>query len=330
MAMHQNPEISIIIPAYNVARFLKDAISSALAQKNVDVEVIVVDDGSTDNTANLLTIYSANPRVHVITQENAGAASARNSGISASNGRYLGFLDGDDIWATNKATRHLAILNENPRIDLTYSWWRLIDENGRQLPVSDCAIPEDKVPGGLSFEGLLLGNFTGTSSIVICRAEAIRLVGGFDPRVPVSGEDLDTWLRIAPLRDNNIALIPEVLTLYRQRNGQATGEWRTVKQGWEAAVEKARLRVPDRVATIERIARARFFQYLSYIAYRTHDYDAARKLIWTSWVTSTKSVLADRRSLLLSAAIAAQALLPASGHRALESFTRTLIYRRKA
>ena len=114
------PALSVVIPAYNVARFITAAVELALAQTMGDLEVIVVDDGSTDETATLVRCIS-DPRVVLVNKPNGGLSSARNAGIRVARGRYLGFLDGDDIWFPEKAEKQIAALEAEPGITMTYS-----------------------------------------------------------------------------------------------------------------------------------------------------------------------------------------------------------------
>ena len=109
----QTPILSVVIPAYNVEEFIRPAIESVLSQPFQDLEVIVVEDGSTDATARRIT-ESPGPRVRVISKRNGGLAAARNTGNRAAKGKYIALLDGDDIWFRDYATRHVNALDRNP------------------------------------------------------------------------------------------------------------------------------------------------------------------------------------------------------------------------
>src|SRR5262245_16845767 len=106
------PEVSVIIPSYNSARYLTDAVSSVLGQTFLDFEVLIIDDGSTDDTAAVISRYGE--RVGYIRQLNAGVAAARNRGIKESRGRYVAFLDADDTWHQDKLETQVRALRENP------------------------------------------------------------------------------------------------------------------------------------------------------------------------------------------------------------------------
>jgi hypothetical protein len=306
------PDISIVIPAYNVEGFIAETLQSALAQRGVALEVVVVDDGSTDGTAAKLIDFADDPRLRVVHQANAGLPAARNAGLAVAQGRHVGFLDGDDLWDADKALHHTALLDAQPDIDLTYSWWRIIDEAGHPTGRGNTT-PMAELPAGLSFEGLIAENFCGNGSTVVCRREALLRAGGFDPTLRAC-EDLDAWLRVAALRQGNVALVSQVLTSYRMRDGQMTRDWQRMLTGWEATIAKARRATPERVAVVEPLARAKLGRFLAYIAYEAGDHAAARALIARAWRHAPLALARDRRCWLVTGAVAATAILPRTWH----------------
>ena len=122
--MHK-PRISVIIPTYNSAVFLPEAVESVLSQTFLPQEVIVVDDGSTDNTEDVLEPFRR--RIHYIRQENQGPAVARNRGIAEAKGDLIAFLDADDVWVPEKTEIQVKVLRENPRIGLVHSYFDRLD-----------------------------------------------------------------------------------------------------------------------------------------------------------------------------------------------------------
>ena len=123
------PSVSVIVPAYNVAPYIRQAVESALRQTLTSLEVILVDDGSTDGTIAQLSGLG-DQRLRPIRREHAGVCASRNTGAALARGPYLGFLDGDDVWLPDKLRRHVAVLEAHPEIDLTSSLSRVIDEAG--------------------------------------------------------------------------------------------------------------------------------------------------------------------------------------------------------
>src|SRR4051812_3217208 len=119
--------VSVVIATYNHGRYLREAIDSALAQTHPPLEVIVVDDGSTDDTAEILQTYGG--RIRAMRQANAGVAAARNAGLAAASGRYVGFLDSDDVWAPDKLARQLAVFDAQPALGLVHCGLERTDAN---------------------------------------------------------------------------------------------------------------------------------------------------------------------------------------------------------
>ena len=309
MEFSMTPDITILIPAYNVAPYLGKTLHSALVQQGVDHEIVVVEDGSTDGTAAVIDAFRNEQRIHVIRQANTGPSGARNTGLAIARGRYVGFLDGDDLWEPEKAARHVQVMDADPSLDMTYSWWRIIDDKG-QPTGRENRTKKSELPAGLGFEGLLIQNFTGTSSTVVCRRDALAAVGGFDDALRAN-VDLDLWLRITARRPNAIGLVPEVLTSYRMHGNQITSDWRRMEGNWEKVIEKARRMAPDRVARVESLARAQLSRYLAYLAYESGDHTAARRLIVAAWTKAPTALISDRRSWLTTAAIGTTFLPPA-------------------
>ncbi len=199
--------VSVIIPTYNYARFIGEAIDSTLAQTLPPLEVIVVDDGSTDGTRELLAEYG--DRIRVISQQNQGVGAARNAGIAAARGEYLAFLDSDDAWYPRKLELQMLRFANEPELGLVHCGAEMIDAEGRTLGTTTGGME-----GQVAEEMLLLDReviMPQGSSIVVPRRVAIEL-GGYDVRLPPS-EDWDFCYRIASRY--SIGYVREVLVRYR-------------------------------------------------------------------------------------------------------------------
>jgi glycosyltransferase involved in cell wall biosynthesis len=187
------PLVSVVIPTYNRAAFLAEAIQSALAQTFTDLELIVVDDGSTDHTAAMVRSIN-DPRVHLVSVRHSGLpARGRNAGVERARGRYIAFLDSDDLWDSSKLDDQLAALAERPDCRWCHTGGRCIDEVGA---------PHPQWPNArLASEGWILEALfrrhegINTSSVLVDRALLLE-VGGFDETF-VRGEDYDLWVRLA-------------------------------------------------------------------------------------------------------------------------------------
>ena len=201
------PNVSVVIPTYNSGCYICEAIESVLAQDYQDFELIVVDDGSTDDTAARLARYEH--RIQYIFQHNQERSTARNSGIKQATGQYIAFLDADDYWMPDKLRKQVALLDGHPRLALVYSWAQTF-YNDRTLPTI-LGKGFDSTEGLKVFVGLALGKSLPTLTVVAKR-DAIEQVGMFNQQVTIV-EDWDLWLRIA-LR-YEVDLVPEVLAHYR-------------------------------------------------------------------------------------------------------------------
>lgn len=181
-------KVSVIIPTYNCGPLLPGAVKSVRAQGYSDYEIIVVDDGSTDETSEVLRTLSGED-LFVIKQENAGPAAARNSGIAAAQGEWVAFLDADDLWLPGKLAAQLAIIQANPEVAFTFAGERRWYPNGRSEDVFY------RGTGSPLLLELLAGNRFGTPTVIVQR-RCLEAVGMFDPSL-TTGEDWDLWLRLA-------------------------------------------------------------------------------------------------------------------------------------
>jgi glycosyltransferase involved in cell wall biosynthesis len=200
--------ISVVIPTFNQARYLGEAIDSALAQLRKPLEVIVVDDGSTDETPAVLERYGA--PVRVIRQQNGGVAAARNAGVAAARGEYVAFLDSDDVWHPRKLFRQMLRFDVDPALGLVHCGAEWFDDaTGRSL-----GIDLDGGEGWIAAELLRLERTViaaGGSSPMLPR-RVLNEAGGYDARLRVA-EDWELSFRVA--RRYRVAYVPEVLVRYR-------------------------------------------------------------------------------------------------------------------
>jgi hypothetical protein len=220
---HDAPLISVVIPAYNAAATLEETLDSALAQTHRRIEVVVVDDGSTDGTAAIANAAAArDPRVRVISIPNAGVATARNIGIAATSGAYVAPLDADDLWHPDTLRKQLAALEAaGDRAGFAYAFYRRIDMDGRVL--SDGA---PRVCTGRVFTRLLVNNFVGNGSGLLMRRAAVDSIGGYDPSLRAMGvggcEDYLIQVRLAA--SWTAAATPEFLIGYRITPGAMSSD----------------------------------------------------------------------------------------------------------
>ena len=295
--------ISVIVPAYNVAEFLRESVDSALAQTFRDIEVIVVDDGSTDSSADTLRDLD-DPRLRVIRQDHQGSAAARNSGLRLASGELMAFLDADDRWAPRNLERQAAFLRDHPEVDITFGHSLLIDEEGRSLGFksSSCA-------GIIELSQLLRTNEIGNGSCLLLRREALDRAGWFDTTLAAC-VDLDVWLRVASLRSRNVVAIPEVLTFYRRRQGQVSSDWRRMEAAYLQLFERLKRVAPLDVQREENRSRAGRYRYYARLARESGEARTAARLLATAFCWAPLWLLADYRTWLIGLAILCQLLLP--------------------
>jgi glycosyltransferase involved in cell wall biosynthesis len=181
--------VSVIIPSYNHGHFVTFAVESALAQTYKDTEIVVVDDGSTDNTREVLAPYMG--RIKYIYQENRGLSAARNTGIRAASGDFIALLDADDMWVPEKLALQMKIFSDYPDTGLVSCGNVPIDGGGQQVAPGTA-----RGTGRLRFRDLLWGNCVAGGSNAVIRRGCFNEVGLFDENLR-SSEDWDMWLRIA-------------------------------------------------------------------------------------------------------------------------------------
>ena len=219
--------VSIIIPAYNAERFIAEAVDSVLAQTHPDIEVIVVDDSSTDATASILNAYG--PAIHVHRTANGGAAAARNAGAGLATGEWIAFLDADDIWEAAKLTRQLAI---------TTGMWSYTNRTnfGDRGDVPELQSDVTPMHDGDVFEALLReGNFI-TSSSALIRRDVFLQTGGFRTQLR-NAEDWDLWLRVAA--EHPVCYCAEPLVRYRFDAGSKSRDHRAMAAARRSIIERA-------------------------------------------------------------------------------------------
>jgi glycosyltransferase involved in cell wall biosynthesis len=261
MMIAGRPLVSVIVPAYNAAATIGIALDTALAQTWPDVEVIVVDDGSTDETTSVVAERAArDDRIRLLRRPNGGVSAARNTALAAAVGAWIAPLDADDVWRPDKIERQVA-LAERTGADCIYCWYVRIDEAGHAL--------FDRVGGG-RFQGdvraeLVLGNFVGPGSSPLLRRQAVVAIGGWNERLR-GNEDQDLYLRLA--EHGRFDYVPEVLVGYRQRAGSLSRDRRMMWRAHADMLADLRRRRPDVSTALLRRARANFAWYLAFQAAR--------------------------------------------------------------
>lgn len=298
-----NPStVSIIIPCYNGERFLAEAIAAALAQSYPQCEVIVVDDGSSDGSADIMQEYAG--RIHIVRQTNAGLPAARNAGIRVSRGGYLAFLDADDYWRHDFIENMVQAL-ETSGAAIAYCGWQnvgLPGERGAPFVPPDYEQPDklEKMVGGVRWP----------VHAALVRRDVIACVGGFDPKW-TSCEDFAFWIRVATR--HALVRVPEVLAFYRHHGNQMTNNRSLIAHNhWKVQREFLR----EHPEVIRQLGKRRIRELThgemlrkGYECYWQRDLEAARA-IFRSVMKTGYGTLKDWKYMLPS-------LLPLALHRRL-------------
>lgn len=277
--MNTGPLVSVIIPAYNAAAFLAETLDSVLSQTYRNLEVLVVDDGSQDDTPRIVEAVAVrDSRVHLLRQQRRGVGVARNLAVARASGAYIAPIDADDIWFPSKIEKQVGCMEEaGPSVGLSYTWWLGIDENGTSLIRS---YPW-RLEGDLA-DALTALNFIGNASVPLIRKACFDRVGGYDPGFQALGtpgcEDWDLSLRIA--EHYRLSLVPEHLAGYRRVRGSMSGDFATMVRSHELMLQRLRQRRPDVPDILQRWSRGQLYGYIAMTGARTGDYRGA-----VSWFT---------------------------------------------
>ncbi|MDB5407863.1 MAG: glycosyl transferase family 2 [Rhodospirillales bacterium] len=253
--------VSVVIPAFNADQFVERAVRSALAQTCDDLEIIVVDDGSTDRTSEIVAaIAEKDCRVTLLRQTNQGVAAARNAGIACSQGQFVAPLDADDLWHSTKLEKQLEMFDRRPDVGLVYALYSFIDA-------------EDKLirPGnGSCFEGhvyadLIISNFIGNASSPLIRRSTLMHTMGFDPELRIKGaqgcEDLKLYLELAELAP--FAVVRERLVGYRQHAGSMSMDLAQMERSFAFVLGEVRRKHPQLPGRLFRWQRGQMLLYLA-------------------------------------------------------------------
>lgn len=282
------PRLSVIVPAYNVASYVGDAVGSVLAQTLRDIEVIVVDDGSTDGTADVVRRIT-DGRVRLLRKANGGLSSARNAGLRAARASFAGFLDGDDVWILEKAERQVARLESDPGVTMTYSHSAYLGEDG----VPTGAVLRSSLASP-TIAQMIRRNHVGNGSTPIGRTADFFAAGLFDERLR-SAEDYEMWPRLMARTSRRLELVPEVLTGYRVRSASLSMRHDSFLTECERACAILREHLPEIPSAMFRQAMAEHCRIAARKAAAAGSRRMALSYLARSLGGGSMHLLADRR-----------------------------------
>lgn len=304
------PLVSVVMPVYNVERFVGEAVESVLQQRFKKWELIVVDDGGSDGSIAICRAFD-DPRIRIVSQANRGLAGARNTGIAHARGRYVALLDSDDRWHRDKLLLHVIHLEANPKVDVSYSGSRMIDAIGRPL-----AVAMHPRLSEVAASHVLKRNPVGNGSAPVIRRKALDLVQfahpdeagrqcWFDETFRQS-EDIELWLRMAARHNCRFEGIEGQLTDYRIVGGGLSANMIRQFESWERAVAKAVQYAPALMKRHGGAARAYQLRYLARRAVQLGDGAFASALVRQALALHPAMIL---REPLKTATTAAAALV---------------------
>jgi glycosyltransferase involved in cell wall biosynthesis len=280
------PTISVIVPAFNADRTILETLNSIQRQTMRDIEIIVVDDGSTDDTVATLETVS-DERLKVVSYSNGGLSVARNRGFELASAPFISFLDADDLWTPDKLEKQLARLKRQPDAGVAYSWTIFIDNDGRYLFAKE----------PLYFEGdvhvdLLSDCFIASGSNVLLRRACFEDVGGFDPDLRYT-EDWDFFLRVA--KTWPFVVIRDYQILYRFTDQALSSRVEEIERCNHVVVDRAYASAPEALRPLRNKTLAQVDRYIAqlYLFRRpgTAWRGEAGKRLW-------RAIRLDRRLLL--------------------------------
>lgn len=277
--------ISVIIPAYNAQATIAKTIESVRQQTYSDLEIIVINDGSSDRTAEIVNNIK-DPRIKLFNYPNGGVATARNRGIAKAEGEYIAFLDADDFWIEDKLELQLQALIKNPDAGVAYSWTYF-------LYSKDVCYPSEPVyHQGNIYPQLLTKNFLHHGSNPLIRREAIASVGKFDPSFPHCA-DWDYYLRLAAKYD--FANVPKHQIYYRQSANSMTSKIDDIERQLCQMLDKTYQTVPRQLQHLQQQSKSWIWQYCSqqYLEYGRDRQSIikAANYLWRSIIFYPRSLL---------------------------------------
>jgi glycosyltransferase involved in cell wall biosynthesis len=261
--MKSIPHVSVVIPTYNNVRYLQPALDSVFQQTYPDLEIIVVDDGSTDETPNLLESYAN--RLRYISQENQGSAAARNRGIQAANGKLIAFLDSDDYFLLpDKIAQQVACFQANPALGSVQTGWKIVNQLGETIRLVE---PWHKIPE-LTLEAWIRWKPVRTSALMV-RRHWLERAGGFDANLRQS-HDVDLALRLAAM-GCTATWLRQITCCYRQHDTNTTGHGPRQAKYVQAVLDKffSRPDLPAHIRQLEPEVRYSTLVWIAWYQYYT-------------------------------------------------------------
>lgn len=259
----KEPLVSIIIPAYNAERFIARTLNSVLNQTYTNIEVIVVDDGSSDRTAEIVnSIAQTDRRVVLLHQPNSGVAAARNLAIANSSGEFIAPIDADDIWYPENIEKQVqCFLESDSNVGLVYSWSVDINENDELLGGFRATETEGEI-----YTTLVCHNFIGNASASMVRRSCLGTAEPYNRQMKLQNaqgcEDWELYLRIA--EKHHFKVVPEFLIGYRKLSESMSGDYKQMAKSHDLIIQKVRQKYPQLPRVVYRLSRSNLYMYFAH------------------------------------------------------------------
>ena len=272
--MNPNPDktpiVTVVIPCYNSLRYIAETMETVLKQTYQDFEVLVVNDGSTDGTADWVNALSARePKVRMVSQANQGLAGARCTGVTNARGKYVAFIDDDDLWELTKLEKQVNSLESNPQAGLCYTWTALADSQGKPTGRVIASNAEGNV-----WQAMTEMNIVCCGSTPMIRRSCFDDLGLFDRQVSPS-DDWDMWWRIAAKYE--FTVIKEPLVLYRQHPNNSSKKCDRMLATSRILIERNFANAPIELLHLRNRSYGCIYLYLGWRAIENNDYQQANE-----------------------------------------------------
>ncbi|MGF1673846.1 MAG: glycosyltransferase [Rivularia sp. (in: cyanobacteria)] len=288
--------ISVIVPVFNGERTIEETIKSILNQTFSNIEIIIINDGSTDTTLEIVENI-LDSRIKIFSYPNGGLSASRNRGISQAKGEYISFIDADDLWTPDKLELQWQALQLNPQAAVAYSWTDYIDESskfiksGRRIKVN-----------GDAFSQLLITNFLENGSNPLIRQNALEKVGGFDESL-AAAEDKDMWLRLAANYEFVCVEKPQILyristtSMSTNLKRQEAASLKVIERGF--SYPKA-----QKLQHLKKQSLSHLYQYLTFKAIEAplqQRQTLTAVYFWWNWMINNPKILKNQRLIIIAA-----------------------------
>ncbi|NND81866.1 MAG: glycosyltransferase [Gammaproteobacteria bacterium] len=296
----------MVIPVYNVEKYIEQALQSVLTQSYRNLEIIVVDDQSPDNSIALvehLVARTQETRVQIVRQQNRGLAGARNSGIRAATGDFVAFLDSDDFWQADKIEQHMKLMLAQPGCGVSFCSSLFVDEQGQSLERLQAPAEKQQFDAGTIF----CRNPIGNGSVPVIRRAILEQIAFlekgkdytqyFDESLRQS-EDVECWTRIAIISGTEFAYIDQPLTNYRLNNGGLSADVDKQFETWSRVLHKLAQYAPEFAKRYGPIAQTFQYRYLARRCVFQGQGNYALQLMWRAFRTRPRVLFTESRKTL--------------------------------